>query len=101
MAKSPDKRFRNAQVMARALDPIACRLLPSSRLGALVKKTHRPGALIAVGMGAALVLGALLFPALRSRQDEALTSPATQSEPGLSIPPEAVAPGADEQSAQL
>ncbi|MCI1710130.1 MAG: serine/threonine protein kinase [Chiayiivirga sp.] len=100
MAKSPDKRFRNAQVMARALEPIAEHLQlpqPSGLITAL-SGARRPVVLVAIGAGASLALGLLLVPLWREYR---LASPPAADDIALTIPPEAVAPTAQERGEQM
>lgn len=100
MAKSPDKRFRNAQVMARALDPIARRLQPRRwrSAAAALAPWRRPAALVAIGTGLALALGIAVLPRLR---DAVPAAPATDPAAGTDvIPPAAVLPTPEERQAQ-
>jgi serine/threonine-protein kinase PpkA len=67
MAKSPERRFRNAQAMTRALDPLARRLEPPSGLRAMIAHPfwRRPSGQFAAGLLLALALVAMLVPWLR------------------------------------
>lgn len=104
MAKTPDKRFRNAQSMARALDPIARRLAPVGAVRRLLAHPfwRRPAGLVARGalLAAALLLVLnTLFPDWRQRLTRSATADA--GEAPIVIPPEAVAPTPDERQAML
>lgn len=105
MAKMPDRRFRNAQAMARALEPMARRLAPPNGVQAFIAHAfwRRPLGLIAAGtlisllaLGLALTLLALLpDPNGPRREDE------SASAPDLVIPADAVAPSSDERRAAI
>ncbi|MBB5209508.1 bifunctional serine/threonine-protein kinase/formylglycine-generating enzyme family protein [Chiayiivirga flava] len=64
MAKSPERRFRNAQAMARALERVNDRLHP--RGGIVGWLTHpawrRPGVLVALGALAAVCIAVAVWP---------------------------------------
>lgn len=100
-AKNPDKRFRNAQAMARALDAVARRVESPRRLASFA--THafwrRPAGQLVLGMLAALVMTAVAMPRLREWQ--ATRAEAAANQAPLVIPAEAVAPtDAEKQAAR-
>jgi serine/threonine-protein kinase PpkA len=108
MAKSPERRFRNAQAMQRALEPLARRLQPPEGLRAFFAHAfwRSPPGLIAAGVISALLalmLGLALAPLVRGLGDSDATSGATAAseEAPLTIPPDAVQPTADEIRARL
>ena len=97
MAKSPERRFRNAQAMQRALDHIAKRLQPPDGLRAFFAHAfwRRPTGLIVAGTLIALLALLLAFALAPVMRDLSRIDPATAdagSEPPLTIPPEAVQP---------
>jgi serine/threonine-protein kinase PpkA len=107
MAKSPEKRFRNAQAMQRALDPLARRLQPPDGLRAFFAHAfwRRPPGLIVAGTLvalSALLLAFALGPLMRG-----LTAPsapgvaADASDVPLTISPEAVQPTPEEIAAAV
>ena len=92
-AKNPDRRFRNAQAMARALDAVARKVEPPTGLAAFVAHAfwRRPPGLIVFGMLVALVLGAVWLPRGVEWWSRAPASPVAQDDVPIEIPPEAVA----------
>ena len=64
MAKSPERRFRNAQAMSRALERVHQRLHPSTGVVGWILHPawRRPGVLVALGALLAVVLAFLLWP---------------------------------------
>jgi serine/threonine-protein kinase PpkA len=103
MAKSPDRRFRNAQAMTRALDAVARRLEPPSGMRAFVSHAfwRRPPGLIAAGMLVALALGAVWLPRLRDAMVDDPVAALPDLDAPIEIPPEAVAPTAAERQAAI
>jgi serine/threonine-protein kinase PpkA len=106
VAKSPDKRFRNAQAMARALDPLARRLAPPSGMRAFIAHAFwrtplglvTAGALLAVAL---LIVVTVYLPDWRERMAAGDAPEAGADTVPLVIPPEAVAPTPEEIRAGL
>jgi serine/threonine-protein kinase PpkA len=100
-AKNPDKRFRNAQAMARALDAVARRVEPPTGLAAFVKHAfwRKPAGQLVLGMLLALLLAALLVPRWREWNAQRSAGIVAPGEAELVIPPDAVAPTAEERRA--
>jgi len=100
MAKAPDRRFRNAQAMARALEPLARRLDPPSGLRAMLAHPfwRKPAGLFAAGMLIALALAAMVAPLLRDVPLTSADAPAADGvPPGVEASaPDTVAPTAEE-----
>jgi serine/threonine-protein kinase PpkA len=105
MAKSPERRFRNAQAMQRALEPLARRLQPPDGLRAFFAPAFwrsPPGLIVAGAISAllALLLALGLTPWVRDwRASRTASSEATPAP--LTIPAEAVQPTPDEIRAAM
>jgi serine/threonine-protein kinase PpkA len=100
MAKSPERRFRNAQAMSRALEPLARRLEPPSGLRAMMAHPfwRRPTGLVAAGLLLALGLAAALWPWVRDAgvlPPPAAPRAAVETDDDV-VPPEAVEPSSTE-----
>ena len=103
-AKNPDKRFRNAQSMSRALDAIARKVEPPTGLAAFAAHAfwRKPAGQLVLGMLFALLLTAALLPRWRewnAARSEGILAPGEEAP--LVIPPDAVAPTAEERRAAL
>lgn len=105
MAKSPDRRFRNAQAMLRALEPLARRLHPPAGLRAFFAHAfwRQPYGLVAAGallVFLALLVGMLFMPLLRG-DSASSSSVVAPDDTTMVIPDAAVAPTADEVQAGI
>lgn len=92
MAKRPEQRFRNAQAMQRALEPIRRHLRraagPIGRL--LHAMSHRPALLIATGVLLAISLISLALPAIDYLRARIAQTTAASADPApASLPGEA------------
>jgi serine/threonine-protein kinase PpkA len=103
MAKSPDRRYRNAQAMTRALEPLTRRLAPPEGLRAMIAHAfwRRPAGQFAVGLLLALALAAMLWTWVRDLGNGVETASVTSNPTPDLIPAEAVAPTADETAASV
>ena len=103
MAKSPERRFRNAQAMSRALERVHQRLHPSTGIVGWILHPawRRPGVLVALGALLAVVLAVALWPRPEAASDSVAEPSLPIAEPLDDTAKIAIAARLDEARAQL